>query len=1138
MKGDFSKLDFRPEENFTGVMHQQGRVLTDQDWNASTDITRYLREMLGLDTIGQDVVGIPAAERDALRVESVTANAAGATVELIPGRSWINGLHVHIESAGPTKQLQARYYGPPIQDPPVDATSIAAGVRDAVILEVWEETFNAFQIRRPKDNPGDPDEFLLEPALGGPDTTERVRLNYALRLLRLEADEDCGNLKRLDDDTDNLGHLTVTPSPTLAVVGDCPVEAEGGYTGFEHYLYRIEVAEPDATGNARFKHSRFNGGLVGRGTFNGITDRVTVLANDQMINQSGLSDFWFEAVAYDKDLGHWRIVMTADATLLSDSVLQLNNISGAWPGGEAFFRLWDGIKLIPAAAGPIDLDPDMGILVEFDPPAPGIAEYRTGDYWTFPARAAGVNFDTNTWPDGEPPQGVIYHRAPLAILNWDAAPPVTISGEPAIHDCRRVFQPLTKLKACCTFRVGDGIHSFGDFDTIQAAIDHLPAQGGEICVLPGVYEENVLIDKDNVKIRGCGPRSQVVSASLVTGGVLPVIRAAGRHNICIEKLGVEAHPDGVGVLIEADGSTLSKDIHLADLEMEAALESAIKIKGAQGVAVLRSNIRMADTHGQWAGVFIQADDVLFEHNTIMVERTPVAGSHTSEVTAGRGGLHIGGTSERVRIIDNLIDGGMGHGITLGTLITVNEDGDVIDKDRGWIVDADDPCDPCGRGNNYNDPDEGPGEGLRDISEGPLYDIRIERNRIHNMGICGIGVIAFFNLDEADEFISVVGLEIIGNTITGCLDRGVEIVDEAVEFIGYGGIALADVEMLKVYDNVIEDNGPSHLDPICGLFVLHGEGIDICRNRITNNGAKDGQDAKDAAKGRRGGIFIVYGVPRLTALEILGQNRPRQDGVPAVRIHDNIVSQPLGQALHIGALGPVSVEGNQLTSRGTLFGLDHSCFWATTVYIVNLGFSNEFYFQTFTFSGAVADPGAVGGIDFDGEFISESDEGLDDEGIGKYMANGNILLADNQIVTDLMEEDISYAISSSLLLTLDDVEVVDNQFDCSFFMIDFLFTNLLALGMTVRINNNRLKETLFLTLFSSIALGLIFNNMSDNQCTHCILNMDSPLSGISWLTTDIQQHSNQVLFNNITFLQFLCESVMNWKGMYAIAAVDG
>ena len=46
-----------------------------------------------------------------------------------------------------------------------------------------------------------------------------------------------------------------------------------------------------------------------------------------------------------------------------------------------------------------------------------------------------------------------------------------------------------------------------------------------------------------------------------------------------------------------------------------------------------------------------------------------------------------------------------------------------------------------------------------VSGSELYEIRIERNRITGMGLAGIGVVGFFDLSAADEFISVVGLDI-------------------------------------------------------------------------------------------------------------------------------------------------------------------------------------------------------------------------------------------------------------------------------------------------------------------------------------------------------------------------------------------
>src|SRR5437764_8627220 len=47
----------------------------------------------------------------------------------------------------------------------------------------------------------------------------------------------------------------VTLAPVVAIGGDCPVVGGGGYTGFEHNLYRIEIADTNG-GPVRFKWSQ------------------------------------------------------------------------------------------------------------------------------------------------------------------------------------------------------------------------------------------------------------------------------------------------------------------------------------------------------------------------------------------------------------------------------------------------------------------------------------------------------------------------------------------------------------------------------------------------------------------------------------------------------------------------------------------------------------------------------------------------------------------------------------------------------------------------------------------------------------------------------------------------------------------
>jgi pectin methylesterase-like acyl-CoA thioesterase len=45
----------------------------------------------------------------------------------------------------------------------------------------------------------------------------------------------------------------------------------------------------------------------------------------------------------------------------------------------------------------------------------------------------------------------------------------------------------------------------GQYTTVQAAVDHLPATGGTILIAPGTYREQVIINQSHVTLKGTGP---------------------------------------------------------------------------------------------------------------------------------------------------------------------------------------------------------------------------------------------------------------------------------------------------------------------------------------------------------------------------------------------------------------------------------------------------------------------------------------------------------------------------------------------------------------------------------------------------------------------------------------------------------
>jgi hypothetical protein len=376
-------------KNLHGVLHQQGKVLLDRDWNDQIRILNKWQDRLGLDAIGRDVAAIPAVDPFALLATEARVDGQKVWVRIQPGTGWVDGVPWSLPGERPSAR-NATYFEPPLQEPAVDAASIAAGVRDALILETWREELSAFQV---------PEE-LLEPALGGPDTTLRIQSAGRFRLLRLAGEEECEDIvERLRDDPTTLGKLKVslqkeeTPDPDE----DCPVVEGGGYTGFEHFLYRIEMAKVDAGSPVMFKWSQFNGGLVGRGKFdsgNGGQKKVQITGNVQAITTSGMDEYYLEVVEYDEELGNWRVTYGAEATLDEYDLLlgTEHYVELELPSGDVFFRLWSGILPISGFSEAVGTgEPTSlrdGIRLEFESGA-GV-QYRPGDYWTFAVRAGEI----------------------------------------------------------------------------------------------------------------------------------------------------------------------------------------------------------------------------------------------------------------------------------------------------------------------------------------------------------------------------------------------------------------------------------------------------------------------------------------------------------------------------------------------------------------------------------------------------------------------------------------------------------------------------------------------------------------------------------------------------------------------------
>lgn len=1124
MKGDFSKWYFDPTDNFNGILEQQGRVGLDADGIAQTRIMNHWQDTAAQDVIGPRVAAVPVGEVNSFKVIKAEVVAGQVHLTLLPGRIWADGLLAYLNS--PTEiQRIATYLQPPIQTPPADPTSIAAGIRDAVILEVWRDSVNGFQLP----------ETLIEPALGGPDTSERVHTAMALRLYRLAADQTCDTISdQLQDKFASKGKLTVSLQPTTVIPGDCPVVEGGGYTGFEHNLYRIEIAQVDS-GGPMFKWSQFNGGLVGRGLFDAVTLKVIITANLQAIATSNLSNFYLEALAYNTDLGYWRVTYGATVTLNSDGELELpaTPTFGTIPaaGSSVFFRLWNGIAAITQFPLGTSTPLQDGIRLEFE--APTASNYIPGDYWTFPVRAGEIA-NPDILINAKPPEGIRYHRVPLAELHWgDANQPITFDNQ-QIEDCRHPFRPLTNQKVCCTFLVGDGIQSQGDFNSIEEALGHLPPQGGKICLLPGQHRTNTTIkDRQNIVITGCGSRSIVTPRP--EKATEPIFLIDASRNIQLDQMTLMANTGtAIRVIDSANANQGSREISILSNQIVASVHAIeIRVKEAaedNRIRIIDNQIALLDKFEAKAAIFSIADDVLIERNQIVVFPAPpenpriprepddpgvsvfdpCAEKHffyTTRFSAYRflqttffyvanlaavakiaysaqGGIQIGGGSERIKIINNEVVGGRGNGITLGHIPEEVIDDSTLKKSVYLFAEL--PAATLKR--------------LKELFVGFLYEIAIEQNAIRQMGLSGIGVAAFFNTEKIGLMVSVEDLTIYRNVITHCAQQiPPELPASMLNEVGFGGIALASCENAVIQENRIENNGVSHIEPVCGIAILMGEKADISNNRVLNNGPRTLTKDNTVRPGLRGGIFIGLSFKQVAQKLVEGQELLFPDGIAAAKIHDNTVTQPLGQALFIIAFGPVSVVGNVLTSQGADLRANFFSFLAGSVFILNLGVSHDLlaYLLLTSFSKiATANTGAFN------QTVSSNQTG---ELIRRllYLPSGTVLFADNQVALDLRSQEINFVFSSQLIATLDDIAYNSNQSECSSFF-DVVLTDVGLFGVTIRSNDNRFQEGVTFAFYSLFSYGLM-NTATGNQATHCLHVLGTPAFTVKGL-------DNRVLFN--------------------------
>lgn len=1075
MKGDFSRSTFDPRKHYSGVRMQQGRVQLDADWNENLDILLRRIETETIDVIGKcgvpihdaafgvvtDITTLSQEEQDWLTEQGFDTLESG-DFYLTKGRAYVDGIQVENDNTLPFSQQ-------PFVLPLGEGEIEGAGIY-LLYLDVWQRHITALE-----------DPSIREVALGGPDTTTRMQTIWQAMLAKVGDEGD--NITCADDLSPwpeaSKGRLSARTHPEDEPDDPCTVPPGAGYKRLENQLYRVEIHEgSDASGGPTFKWSRDNGSVVvaiAEFAVDGANAKIrtTSLGRDDVL---GLHENdWVEVIDDATELAGLPGTLAQITKIDPDNILTLSKDVNTYDlNGHPKLRRWDSGDQIAVTVpvtneGYIKLEDGIEIKFEID-------TFHTGDYWLIPARTVPGQFGDIEWPqDGSDPAallpfGILHHYCKIAIITFD--------GEEItdVDDCRDKFPPLTELpvggQCCCSVSVGQG----GDHPDLSSALAARPVDADEwrICLLAGEhkFDDTVTVDgAQGLTISGCNRQTRLIGpqgkpAFVFTNGI----------GIQLDSLWLEASSQDGAILFSETETIVIENCILTNILTKTStdLAGAAKQKlGNPGPLIVIKNCEQVEIRGNdlvgLPAVMASARDISIVHNRVR-----------------GGGLQIVPPSLIVQIEDNLIFEGAGPGIRLGA--------DNIAADSATWTSKEGSAKPSGE---------------TDVkARSALAGIQLTTIRFNLIaGMAGSGIVTQTALKDLAQMSDVEFLTISANQIISCCNQPDVLLSDRTR-VG-GGIALVAIFNVQITDNFIAANGREKT-PACGIFLLDGSDIAIDGNVIVENGVDDNKEEPEVYQA---GIAAHYVFGNL--LDIFGASAGRKGGLigyPAIRIRGNEVICPAAQALTIGALGSVAIDGNTLVSRESQkqpvdplnFGEKGRC-----VAVLDLGLPlwlpELILLLQMMASGTTT-------VHLEGSEMENS-----------YFASfpdGRVLFHNNQVTfnTEQEEEVVSLgkidsqwfkrawdaAIFSALFISLDDISLNGNQFQASVplyvqeglqkyqaeeITLEELWAYLLKFmhvassALTVRATSNGLTERMFSNYVSYVSNAMAMNVTTSNEATH-------------------------------------------------------
>lgn len=541
MTGDYTRVPLRPAERWTGSRLQQGRVLVEHEWNLNLDATTR-----ALADTARDVVGAAGVVAGSTAFKAAVVVTSGVKdVELSPGRIWVDGMAAFAPATFRfTQQDRA---------PVLPTTG-----RVLIYLEAFTEHIQ----------PAEDWATLVDPALHPVDSGARTRVGWRVRAVSTTQPTGETAMAAAGLVSQSTGRLTIDRTAPPVATGACGPPGDPRGT-VPHGLFRVEVLDTGNAQSARFVWSYENGAAaVPVQAIAGDTVTLAVSGGAKFAKDDLVEVSWLARRA-DR-ANHTALYSVLDVTpAAGGDVLKLSRPVGA-PAGAAGLavRRWDG-QAVGASATVQALRGLQNLGVTF---TAATGSYQAGDWWGAalrPEAEPGIERRLSAAPDGVPRSFV-----PLAIVNMDT--------NLVESDCRPAFKPLTAMRdrSTATVTVFPG-------EDLQAAVNSLPAAGGEVHLAAGEYvvHNTITIHRPRVTVTGVGPSTVIRAQGVPTALFFNACQDARLRDLTVMGGGGEQESQAGAVNMVGCTSVTVENTVLSCLDAATPTTSALSVYDSARVTV-------------------------------------------------------------------------------------------------------------------------------------------------------------------------------------------------------------------------------------------------------------------------------------------------------------------------------------------------------------------------------------------------------------------------------------------------------------------------------------------------------------------------------------------------------------------------